>query len=216
LPPGISTSAYRLAVSVLDRYGNEFAPRILGFPLAEAASTSLTFPPDYATVRIPVVFRWEAVAKADSYVWQLATDPAFSDIVCTRETAATQFDTSSQMNIREDGRTYYWRVRTRKADAVDSWSEPRRVILSSGGGSGTVQPEDNALSASIDRHGLTIESAVAGEAVIHIYNLSGQLVAARKVSLQSGRNTVPLEGLGISLIHIRCGDEETTVKGYNF
>ncbi|MDR3340220.1 MAG: family 10 glycosylhydrolase, partial [Candidatus Symbiothrix sp.] len=135
LPNGVSTSSHRIAVAVLDRYGNEFAPRVLGALPSEMAKAQLIYPDDYAQVRIPVVFRWSAIDEIDNYVWQLATDANFTDIVCTRETTDNQFNTNVQLNIKEDGGTYYWRVRTRKANARDIWSETRRVILSSGGGS---------------------------------------------------------------------------------
>jgi hypothetical protein len=220
LPKGISTSSHRLAVAVLDRYGNEFAPRVLGQNLVDAVPAQLTYPDNYSHIRIPALFRWKAVEKADCYVWQLAADPSFTDIVCTRETTATQFNTSSQLNIKDDGRTYYWRVRTRKANALDVWSETRQVILSPNGGSDVNEfPGTSAnLTASVHNNQLTIETATAGPAVVRIYKLSGQLVSTWKIYLQSGKNSIPLDrsGEGASLIHIQTGAEKITIKGYDF
>ncbi|GHV57804.1 hypothetical protein FACS1894182_07660 [Bacteroidia bacterium] len=220
LPGGVSTSSHRIAVSVVDRYGNEFSPRILGGALAEEAKAQLTYPDDWAKVRIPVLFRWNAVDKADCYVWQLATDANFTDIVCTRETTTNSFSTASQLNIKEDGGTYYWRVRTRKANARDVWSDTRRVILSPTGGSGlnALPGTSGNLKAWVYDNNLLVETAVAGPAVVRIYNLSGQLLSVTKYHLQSGKNSIPLNGsnVGISLINIRTENDEITVKEFNY
>jgi uncharacterized lipoprotein YddW (UPF0748 family) len=217
LPNGVSTSSHRIAVSVMDRYGNEFAPRILGTAVGEMTAAQLLAPDDYATVRIPVQFRWNAVDKADCYVWQLATDADFTDIVCTRETANPGFGTSTQLNIKEDGRTYYWRVRTRKANVRDVWSETRRVILSLNGGSEITIPEaGESLRAWVYDNRLIIESVTAGPADIRVYNLSGRLFSVLEYRLQSGKNLIPINLPDtISLINIRAGSEEITIKGYN-
>ena len=217
LPAGISTSSYRIAVSVLDRYGNEFSPRVMGQALAESEQAQLVYPSDYANVRIPVNFRWNAVDKADCYVWQLATDANFTDIVCTRETTEPQFNTSSQLNIKEDGRTYYWRVRTRKANARDLWSDTRRIILSSNGGSGLEASPENpkSLKAYVHRSNLVVETVEDGPVVIRIYNLLGQLLSVSERQLIRGQNIISIHSLDtrVSLINIRKGDEEITVKG---
>ncbi|MDR3219396.1 MAG: family 10 glycosylhydrolase [Dysgonamonadaceae bacterium] len=219
LPSGVSTSSHRIAVSVLDRYGNEFAPRVLGVSVSEMEQTQLIYPDDYAQVRIPVVFRWSAIDKIDCYVWQLATDADFTDIVCTRETTDNQFNTSVQLNIKEDGGTYYWRVRTRKANARDIWSETRRVILSSGGGSGldAIPETSGNLKAWLSNDNLLVETAVACPAVIRTYSLSGQLLSVLQYHLQNGKNIIPFDSsyTGVSLVGIRTENDEATVKVYN-
>jgi len=215
LPAGISTSSHRIAVSVLDRYGNEFSPRTLGTSAITAAvKAQLTFPEDNAYSRIPLTFKWNAVDKADNYVWQLATDANFTNIVCTRETTGTQFDTSSQLNIKEDGRTYYWRVRTRKANTPDIWSDIRKVILSSGSGLDTFLETSESLKASIQDNNLVVESAYAGSAAICIYNSLGQLLSTSEQRLQSGRNIIPVTDTNadISFINIRMENDAITVK----
>ncbi|MDR0542702.1 MAG: family 10 glycosylhydrolase [Dysgonamonadaceae bacterium] len=213
LPDNISTSAYYIAVSVVDRYGNEFSPRIMGSSLAETQAAQLTYPDDYAKVRIPVLFRWNAVEKADCYVWQLATDPNFTDIVCTRETTANSFSTASQLNIKEDGGTYYWRVRTRKANARDVWSDVRRVILSPSGGSGVDPvPASQSMKAWLAGNRLTVETVCPSEATIRIYNPAGQMLSVSTCSLRSGPNNIPVEIQGMAIIRIQAGEEEIILK----
>jgi uncharacterized lipoprotein YddW (UPF0748 family) len=214
LPNGVSTGSHRIAVSVLDRYGNEFSPRILGTSVGEMAAAQLISPGDYATVRLPVSFRWNAVDKADSYVWQLATDADFTDIVCTRETTSNQFDTRLQLNIGEDGRTYYWRVRTRKANARDIWSETRRVIFSPAGGSRIDAdiPASGPLKASVAGKYLTVEINRPSDVTVRMYNPAGQMQSCVTYSLRIGKNNIPIEIPGMVIIHVQAGQDEVTVK----
>ena len=213
LPAGISTSSHRIAVSVLDRYGNEFSPRVLGIPaITGAVKAQLTYPVDNSYSRVPLTFKWNAVDKADSYIWQLATDANFTDIVCARETTSNQFDTSSQLNIREDDRIYFWRVRTRKANTPDIWSETGKVILSNRTGLDAIAAIP--LKAYIHNNNLTVETVVAGMAVVRVYNLLGQLLSTSEHYMESGRNIIPFNNSysGISLINIQMGNDVITIK----
>jgi uncharacterized lipoprotein YddW (UPF0748 family) len=127
LPNSVSTSTHKIAVAVLDRYGNEFSPRVLGENVGTLSATQLIYPNDNTTVLLPCIFLWNKVDGADSYVWQLALDAQFSNIVCSRETGQSQFFSGLQTNLK-DNVTYYWRVKTRKANAVTSISEVRKFV----------------------------------------------------------------------------------------
>jgi uncharacterized lipoprotein YddW (UPF0748 family) len=211
LPNGISTASHQLAVSVLDRYGNEFAPRVLGRTLAEKEAAQLTYPDNDATLPLPVLFRWNAVEKADCYIWQLATDANFTNIVRSQETVDTQFDTRSQLNIKDNGHTYYWRVRTRKSDAGDALSAVRTITLSPDNRANidATLPSTEALKAYLTDDYLIVETPVAGQALVYAYNLSEQLVSTLKYNLQAGRNLLPLNPAetDISFLRIRMDTE---------
>ena len=123
LPTGISNSTHKLAVSVLDRYGNKFAPRVMDESSATSTAAQLTYPANAAEIFIPANFTWNAVSDAD-YVWELALDNSFTNIICARETANAEFYSGLQTNLNANT-TYYWRVRTRKVNAKDTYSEVR-------------------------------------------------------------------------------------------
>ena len=130
LPENISTSAYKIAVSVLDGYNNEYAPRVLGEAEAAPEATTLLLPTDGAVKALPFTFTWQQVADADAYVFQLARDEAFTDIVLAHETTDLQLSTDLRKRFAYlPIGTYYWRVKTRKANANDIWSEPRRLEI---------------------------------------------------------------------------------------
>ena len=131
LPEGMTESGYRIAVSVVDKYNNEYALRILGEDKTEAVSTTPVSPNDGDARKLPFVFQWTFVPKADSYVLQVARDEAMTDIVMAQEMTGTSFSTDMRQNLQHlPLGTYYWRVKTRIPNSGDCWSEVRKVIFS--------------------------------------------------------------------------------------
>ena len=122
LPANAST--HKLAVSVFDRYGNEFAPFILGEGIVAPEAAQLLYPENNAEVILPVVFRWSEIAGANSYILELAKDEQFTDMVFSRETVDAQFYSGLQTNM-EDNVTYFWRVKARKPNSNSVYSETR-------------------------------------------------------------------------------------------
>jgi uncharacterized lipoprotein YddW (UPF0748 family) len=214
LPSGISTATHKIAVSVMDRYGNEYSPRVLGENLVEQAVAQLTYPAHATDAHLPVTFQWAAVTNADNYIWQLARDENFTDIVAARETTDAYFNTSTQLNIKEDNGTYYWRVRVRKANAADVWSAVNRVVL--GTGSDIITPEVGTLNVWFSDNNLMINTENSTASTVSIYNLSGQLLSVLNPVLQSGTNTIAVPQIacqkGILLVNIKTNQQETTVK----
>lgn len=145
LPAGISTFTHRIAVSVLDRYRNESSPRVLGEALATAVPVQLIYPENNSQPIIPTLFKWSSVTGADSYVWEIATDAQFENILAARETAVNQFSSGLQSNILENT-TYYWRVKTKKANTPDIYSE---VFNFNGIKFKMVSPTDGATGVSL-------------------------------------------------------------------
>ncbi|MFV0390888.1 MAG: family 10 glycosylhydrolase [Paludibacteraceae bacterium] len=122
LPESISTSTHKIAVAVLDRFGNEFSPRVFGEDVVQSIAAQLTYPANGASTVIPTVFKWQPVEGADSYVWEVANDASFDDMFCARETTSPEFNSGLEPTMQQDA-TYYWRVRTRKANMQDSYSQ---------------------------------------------------------------------------------------------
>ena len=129
LPSNISMGAYKIGVSVLDGYNNEYSLRIYGEQEEQQVPCVRTYPErSQAFAKWPITFRWESVPKADSYVLQIARDVTFQDIVMTHEQTGTSFNTGIRKNLKEEGE-YFWRVRTRKANADDVWSDAGRFYI---------------------------------------------------------------------------------------
>jgi len=115
----------RFAVSVLDRYGNEYPARWYGNqPIGNATATTLVYPADGASPLLPTWFSWNRVPGADSYFIQLSKTSDFSTLDYETETTDTCFFTANVEWLKE-GQTYYWRVVTRAANCYDAISAGR-------------------------------------------------------------------------------------------
>jgi len=123
LPVGIDESSYKIAVAVYDRYGNEFPPRVFGEEETELAPAELVYPANNSeNTVLPALFMWNSPIAADSYVWELSADAEFTKPIVSRETKIAEFNSGLQSNIKENT-TYYWRVKSLKANAPMAVSE---------------------------------------------------------------------------------------------
>ena len=114
------TDTHSFAVSVLDRFGNEFPPAIMGYTPGANQAATLSYPPNGADVFNPFSFSWAAVNNADSYILEVSEDALFNNIISARLVDGTEFSAGNiSMNI---GQTYYWRVKTRMAGIEDAVS----------------------------------------------------------------------------------------------
>jgi len=192
VPVTVGSSTHKIAVSVVDRYGNESSVRVLGENVVTSTSAGLVFPTDNTHVLFPCLFQWNAVENADSYVWQLSRNDSFTDLVCSRETKTPQFFSGLQTNLKNDVQ-YYWRVKTRKANAVDVWSDTRkvsghkfRIIYPINGGSGvSLTPAFEWDSVSPNAvYTLEISTSVNFDAAKQVYS---QTVQTSKFTLPADK-----------------------------
>ena len=174
LPTGISTGTHKIGVSVNDRYGNEFNVRVLGENLTVGSPATLTYPSNGSEIMLPTIFRWEAVAGAHAYLWQLSKNAQFTDLVCSRETTQPSFFSGLQTNIKENTQ-YFWRVMARKANTQNSWSETRSF---SGNKFRIISPQNNEGDVSLTP---TLTWAEVGPAAVYTLDIStGSDFAANK------------------------------------
>ena len=131
LPAAISAAKYQIAVSVLDRYNNEYSLRILNQQLLTPKAVTAMYPAQAAEKALPFTFSWEPVEEADSYIIQVAYDEEMTQIIFTQETTATSFETDNRVNLEYlPLGVYYWRVKTRIPNAGDTWSKVQKFSLS--------------------------------------------------------------------------------------
>lgn len=133
-------SNYSYAVSVLDRYGNEYAPVISGFQHKTIAAPVITYPTNNSKPLLPTYFTWQAPTGADSYFIEIARDSLFDDIICFVERGEPRFFTGD-ITLLEKGKNYWWRVTARGANADDVTSA---VCKFTGSPFAMVSPKDGA------------------------------------------------------------------------
>ena len=134
---------YRYAVSILDRYENEYAPLALGATAAQAQAPILLEPADGATISQLGRLRWSG--NASNY-----TVMVFADEQMTQMVANIAVDSLSVPLTRVPGidtGTYYWQVVARGLNQWDNASnlqsftvEPLRIT----------SPQDNAVDTPLN------------------------------------------------------------------
>lgn len=115
---------YAVCVTVIDRYGNEYAPRFLGEALVEPIVPTLLFPADGANILLPNYLEWEYIDDAMGYQLEIAYDKAFEDIIAVVPVDTNLFFTQPLVEINGDS-VYYWRVSAQVANRESRYSEVR-------------------------------------------------------------------------------------------
>ena len=218
---GASTSTSKIAVSVIDRYGNEYAPRVFGESAITPVATNLTYPDDNASVGKSTLFQWQAVSGADCYVWQLSRNQQFTDLVCSMETTDTKYNSGLQTSIAENA-AYWWRVRTRKANAPDIWSNTRKFTIGVVNGVNDISFK-NLTAYVFEKDGCYYANIYTNQFVkvnISVYSVVGQCLSSFSSSLLMGDNKIPLSlnkaiGNGMYIVKIQSANNQVTLKIIN-
>lgn len=176
LPAHINATDYRIAVSVLDGYWNEYSLRVLGEDIVPERKTTLLYPlgAEDELSWSQLLFRWQPVDDAYAYEIQIATDDSFRNIFASQEITATSFNAENRLNLALSGfGDYFWRVRTKCPNMQDTWSDARRFTINS----------DAILSATDNIHSTSSQTVKTIEnGVFYIYsngakyNIFGQKV----------------------------------------
>ena len=124
LPEGISAATHAIAVTVIDGYANEFAPRFLGEELQPDVTPQLVAPLNDASVVLPTSLLWQDMADALSYTIELAYDVDFDSLIATIQIDTAAFFTQQIAKIDGTCRVF-WRVKANVANARSNWSETR-------------------------------------------------------------------------------------------
>ena len=123
LPADVSVTTHDFAVTVIDRYANEYAMRFLSEPLAADVTPQLLFPADNADILLPTMLTWQPVADASGYTVNLAYDAQFNNIIAVAQVDSAAF--STQQFAKMNGDKCYWRVLAHVPNAKSNYSETR-------------------------------------------------------------------------------------------
>ncbi len=185
LPDTITSATHAIGVAVLDGYNNEYSLRVLGETEVAATPTTLLFPEKEAGIKAwPVVFHWEGVDKADSYVIQIAKDEAFQEILVTHEVTEKKFHSKVRLNLKAAGEgVYYWRVKVRRANANDVWTAGQRfeVGVADGVAGDSYVPVDDGVENVMHDAGCEVRKVMENGQVVIIrdgvrYDVLGRII----------------------------------------
>lgn len=118
--PDDKKAGHRYAVTILDRWENEYAPVTVGATVQEAPVPTLEYPAQEATVTELTMLRWASANPACTYTLQLATDEAMSNVVASVAVDSTSCPLHSLSGITTG--KYYWRVIARGLNLTDAAS----------------------------------------------------------------------------------------------
>lgn len=117
----------RFAVASYDRYGNESAPLFQGATAAQCDPATLVAPVS-GTPDDLFDFSWSSATRG-RYLIEMSESASFDEIIAVNETSATTLPVSAVADL-EDGKTYYWRVRTFAPDHTEAVSAPASFTAS--------------------------------------------------------------------------------------
>ncbi len=120
------SSDYWHAVTIVDRYGNEWEASTINEPALGDATISLNEPADNSTLTFSGnTFSW--TSDGETFIFQISTSSDFSTILSEQETTAKSITIPAEDFT--DGATYYWRVKASRASYNSVWSETRTFTM---------------------------------------------------------------------------------------
>ena len=126
--PDDKTSGYNWAVCVYDRYGNEYSPLFAGKSVTTAAKPTLSYPVNGEAA--PDLFTFSWTGDGTMYRVEMAEDAAFTKIVGDAEVDEKKVSITALETTLESGKTYYWRVISKKPNALDQTSATGSFVAS--------------------------------------------------------------------------------------
>ena len=123
--PAKKAEGYRYAVSILDRWENEYAPVMPGITPQQAAQPQLIYPEDGGDVTELSSLQWNGTTS--NYMVQVFADEQMNSLVAQIEVDSMSCPVASVPCI-SDGE-YWWRVVARGLNQWDNASELRRFVM---------------------------------------------------------------------------------------
>ncbi len=125
---GVPTGSYWYAVTIVDRYGNEWEAATINAPNLGDLSVSLNTPATKETLPFgDNTFSW--TSDGASFLFQINTSEDFNRPLIEKELTTKNHTLNITPEEFEDGGTYYWRVVASKENYNSAWSEVRSFTI---------------------------------------------------------------------------------------
>lgn len=177
------TKGYRWAVAVYDRYGNEYGPLFVGATATTTTAATLTFPVKGAPV--PGLFEFTWTGEGTKFTVEVAEDAAFTKMFGVAE-SSTKFLSSSNFPAMQEGKTYYWRVRSSKPNSNEAVSAAETFVYSK---MSLNYPTQGATGVSTTATFTWSNCGTGMEYLLEIFNATSQLVYSKTLTQVS--HTIP-------------------------
>lgn len=126
--PTAKQNGYWYAVSVLDRYGNEWTPSEIGAPETQVDPTTVTLssPKNGRTATVDQVFKWTGTSGA-TFTFEISPTSDFSTVAYTKS-GVDLLSVTMDFTDWANKQTYYWRVRAAKTGMLSTTSDVRSFV----------------------------------------------------------------------------------------
>jgi len=137
-------TGYRFAVTIVDRWENEYAPVMQGATPQQAPKPVITAPADGQSISRLSMLQWAATG-ATMFAVEVYSDAALTQPVTRVETDSCRLPVTALQGLTL-GQRYWWRVVARGTNLWDNMSEPRSFVLDA---IAITAPADNATDVSL-------------------------------------------------------------------
>lgn len=141
--PAALQSGYNFAVTILDRYGNEYAPVLLGSTAVQASKPVLLSPADGSTAKPLNMLTWQS--EGTDFNVQVFADKEMRQLVASVAVDSASLPIMAVPGMAE-GQTYWWRVAARGLNLTDNVSDLESFTL---GGISITAPAQGATGTSL-------------------------------------------------------------------
>lgn len=165
--PNKLQSGYLFAVTILDRYGNEYAPVLCGSTPTQAVKPVILAPGNGATVSPLALLKWQSPG-ATSFNVQVYSDQAMTHLVANVAVDSASLPIAAVPGVTQG--TYWWRVVARGLNLTDAVSDPASFTL---GGIQVTSPAAGATGVSLTPT-ITWDKAADDSGVSYLVEISEQ------------------------------------------
>lgn len=183
----------KIAVSVYDRYGFEYAPLFEGETAGSVAAPELKYP--VSGIQPDDLFDFEWSAVPGRYIVEVSESADFSKLCGMAETPESRIASVNVAGL-ESGKEYYWRVRVLSPEGCEAVSAPMSFISSR---VTVLSPEESEAGLSTTP---TIKWSAAGEGASYKLEISVTrkfATAVHSVELSETSYTIPAKTLQTGL-----------------
>jgi hypothetical protein len=168
---------------------------------------------------VQVDFSWKNDVPADAYIFQLAVDSLFTDVIFLKEGIT---DTLISLSKLVTGKLYFWRVISVRLGYKSGWSEIRRFSTTPAVGVACIETDGSIAlkcypNPFTNQIKITYSIIKTANVSLKIYSVTGvELTTLVKQIQPSGSYTIEFDGSrlkpGIYLCQLVIGDKTITKK----
>ncbi len=169
-------SGYRYAVTVLDRWENEYTPVVAGATVTQAQKPVLTAPASGATVTALSHLKWQS--NGTMFKLKIYSDASLASLVKEIDTNATSYPLAKISGL-EQGHTYYWQVTASGLNLTENTSDassftiaPMQVTSPASGATGVSLTPTITWSAAGDSTTFTLKVSTEADLSSPVISIS--------------------------------------------